>query len=130
MFAKILKFINSAMSWCGFKPSSTASCFTMIGGLIWMTFCEVASAAASGSATASSVSGGGGGAGASFLGGGAVGASNEARIREIGGRTVAFFFISPSAALFFGWFLSINQTLSTAGPLLALCLGLALSSAT
>src|SRR5260370_907222 len=45
------------------------------------------------------------------------------RIREIGGRTVVFFLISPSAAFFCGCFLSINVTLLTAGRLLALFLG-------
>ena len=65
------------------------------------------------SAAAPSVVGAGWG-GSGFFGG-AAGASNEARIREIGGRTVVFFFISPSAAFFSGCFLSISETLSTDG---------------
>src|ERR1043165_5392231 len=37
----------------------------------------------------------------------------EARIREIGGRTVVFFFGSPSSAFLAVGLLSINETLST-----------------
>jgi hypothetical protein len=37
----------------------------------------------------------------------------EARIREIGGRTVVFLFISPSPDFCFGFFSSISETVST-----------------
>jgi hypothetical protein len=74
-----------------------------------MIFCEGASASGCASSTLA----------ASVVeievgaGGGAVGVSSEARIREIGGSTVVFFFASPSAIFFSGCFLSISETLST-----------------
>jgi hypothetical protein len=37
----------------------------------------------------------------------------EARMREIGGSTAVFFFTSPSTDFCFGFFSSINETLST-----------------
>src|SRR3954469_3148259 len=75
-----------------------------------MTFCASSvSGTAAGACSTSVVGGGGGGAAAGF---GTVGASSDARIREIGGRTVLFFLVSPSVG-FFGAGLSINETLST-----------------
>src|SRR6266568_2435052 len=67
-----------------------------------MTFCAGASASAeaAGSATAPSV-GARVCAGASFCGGAAVGPSNEARMREIGGKTVVFYFLLRNLRL--GW---------------------------
>src|SRR2546423_7035555 len=53
-------------------------------------------------------------AGATF-GGRGFGASREARIREIGGRTVLFVLISPPSGFFCGAFLSISETVSTLG---------------
>src|SRR5262249_9791152 len=76
-----------------------------------MTFCEGASASAGANSTFAASTGSG--IGSALFGGGAAGVSTDARIREIGGRTVVFFLISPSAACFCGCFLSISETLST-----------------
>src|SRR5438876_6614765 len=57
--------------------------------------------------TGSSVGGGGAGFG------GAAGVSNDARMREIGGRTSRFVFTSPSSAFLRGFFLSMSEMLST-----------------
>src|ERR1700731_1051764 len=87
----------------------------MIGGLMWITF--LVSSASSARAPADSASRfpgsafGGSGAGAGF--GGAAGASIDARIREIGGKTAGFFLTSPSSYFFAGGCLSINETLAT-----------------
>ena len=78
-----------------FRPSSASA-----GG---------AASGAAGSTGGASTSGSGGGGG----GFGAGGASIEARIREIGGRTVVFFLTSPSSAFLALGRLSINETLST-----------------
>src|SRR5438270_1237033 len=77
-----------------------------------MTFCEATSASAvAASAFSSSIVDLG--SGSALFGGGAVGVSSDARIREIGGSTVVFFLTSPSAIFFCGCFLSISETLST-----------------
>src|SRR5690242_2395250 len=85
-----------------------------------MTFCDDASASSAAAAAAPSVVDAGGGAGAAcgsvgFVGDGATVPVRDSRMREIGGSTVVFFLISPSAAFFCGCFLSINETLSAAG---------------
>ena len=57
-----------------------------------------------------------GGAGGDVEGagfGGAAGLSNDARMREIGGRTSRFGFTSPSSAFLRGFFLSMSEMLST-----------------
>src|SRR5882762_8517515 len=83
-----------------------------------MIFCDsasdtVASSPAAGAApSAVAFSAAGGSTTGSGFGGAAV-ASNDARIREIGGRTVLFFFNSPSPDFLRGFFSSINETLST-----------------
>src|SRR5215472_15036157 len=71
-----------------------------------------ASAFGAGSTGAGSALGGSGGGAAGFAE--MVGASNEARIREIGGKTVVFFLNSPSAAFLCAGCLSISETLATA----------------
>src|SRR2546423_585235 len=76
-----------------------------------MTFCGDASASAGAGSTFGSSFGAATGSGC--FGGGAVGVSSDARIREIGGSTVVLFLISPSATFFCGCFLSISETLST-----------------
>jgi hypothetical protein len=85
-----------------------------------MTF--LPSSSAEGAATASegaAASAGGGsigdGSGAVGCGLGATagGSNSDARIREIGGRTVVFFLISPSAAFLCVGCLSISETLGT-----------------
>jgi hypothetical protein len=50
------------------------------------------------------------GGGAGF--GGVGGVSNEARMREIGGKTARFGFTSPSSAFLLGFFRSMSETLS------------------
>ncbi len=90
-----------------------------------MTFCAAVSSSAGGSAVASvtvfvsatvaaSIVGDSGGAafasGAGFGGDGGV--SSEARMREIGGKTVRFGFTSPSSVFFLGFFRSMSETLS------------------
>ena len=94
---------------------------------MWMTFCTSASVStedvsAAAGAVVISVGILGGlveGAGASCGFGGvaafspATGFSNDARIREIGGRTSRFGFTSPSSAALRGVFLSISDKLST-----------------
>lgn len=82
-----------------------------------MIFCEGASGSGCAASTFApsvvDVEAGAGGGCAFFGGGGAVGVSSDARIREIGGSTVVFFFVSPSVIFFSGCFLSISETLST-----------------
>ena len=70
-------------------------------------------AAVAPSPVSDAVADGGVGAGAIF--GGAGGASRDARMREIGGRTVLFVLISPPSGFFCGAFLSISETVSTLG---------------
>jgi hypothetical protein len=67
--------------------------------------CAARSPSAVGGSTFGTSAGGG-----SFRGAGA--ASMEARMREIGGSTAVFFFTSPSTNFCFGFFSSINETLS------------------
>ena len=59
----------------------------------------------------------GSGTGSTFTGaagfGEAAGVSNDARIREIGGRTSRFVFTSRSSAFLRGFFLSMSEMLST-----------------
>lgn len=77
-----------------------------------MTFSASSVSAASPGARSTSAFGGtASGTGAGF-GGGATGVSSDARIRDMGGSTVIFFFASPSPAFFAGR-LSIKETLST-----------------
>src|SRR4051812_17810872 len=110
MLAKIFSAISSAISWCGLRPSCDANSLTMIGGLMWMTFCASASTSAgaveAGAAAGSTV-------GATGAGGGAA-IGPGSRKREMGGRIAARFTApSPSVRFGFGFFSSIKETDST-----------------
>ena len=86
-----------------------------------MTFAAGASASGGGRSIVPGCSvgaAGGGGAGSGgfgLAGAGALVVASDSRMREIGGRTVVFFLVSPSAAFFCGCFLSIKETLAAAG---------------
>src|SRR5207237_7406546 len=118
-FTKILKSaISSLISWKFFTPSCVASSFTMIGGLIVMTFFGSSSIGGATSAAcpsvdetaAASVTGAGGGGGNSTAAAGATGPVFAISF-EIGGKNVVLTFGTPSADFAFG--LSINETDST-----------------
>jgi hypothetical protein len=89
--------------------------------LIRRTFCcgpaSISAGAKSTSAGACFVGSGSGGSGEGNRAGGAgfEVASSDARIREIGGRTVRFVLVSPSCVFFVGRFRSINETVSGCG---------------
>jgi len=90
-----------------------------------MTFCAAVSSSAGGSVVASvavfasatvATSGAGDSGAAVFAGGAGLGGdggdSSEARMREIGGKTVRFGFTSPSSVFLLGLFRSMSETLS------------------
>src|SRR6202048_724141 len=72
-----------------------------------MIFCESTAGSAAGPAPSTDASEGAVGGATN------VGASIDARMREMGGSTVLFFFTSPSSDFFFGFFSSMSETLST-----------------
>src|SRR6476620_11541098 len=82
----------------------------MIGGLMWMIFCDSASASSVAVEAAGAAAGSGGGA--IGAGGGAIGPGS--RNREMGGR-IAARLTAPSLSVRFGFgfFSSINETVST-----------------
>src|SRR5947208_6471191 len=116
-FTKILKSaISSLISWKFFSPSCVASSFTMIGGLIVMTFFGSSSTGVATSpacpsvdeTAATSATGAGGGGGGSTGGGGGAVSPGFATSFEIGGKNVVLTFGTPSADFAFG--LSISET--------------------
>src|SRR5438477_9592131 len=97
--------ISSLIRWKFFTPSCVASSFTMIGGLIVMTFFGSSSTEG-----ATSASGAGGVGGGSTGPGGGVVKPGFATNFEIGGKIVVRTFGVPSVALALGR--SINDTVS------------------
>src|SRR5205085_5141327 len=103
-----------------FTPSCVANSFTIIGGLIVMTFFGSSSTGGATSvacpslneAAATSAAGAGGGGGSSTGAVGAIGPGLAINF-EIGGRTVVLILGAPSADFAFG--LSINETDSIFG---------------
>src|SRR6476659_9598814 len=108
--------IRSLISWKFFTPSCVANSFTMIGGLIVMTFFGSSSTGATSEAcpsvdetAAPSASGAGAGGGGSTTGGGGGAVSpGFATSFEIGGNIVVLTLGTPSADFAFG--LSIRET--------------------
>jgi hypothetical protein len=83
--------------------SSSAGAFAVVSGAVFAS-----------ATVGSSITGDSGDA--AFAGrvgfGGVGGVSSEARMREIGGKTVRFGFISPSSVFLLGFFRSMSETLS------------------
>src|ERR1700720_415196 len=107
--------ISSLISWKFFTPSCVANSFTMIGGLIVMTFFGSSSIGSSEAcpsvdetAAPSATGAGAGGGGSTTGGGGGAGRPGFATSLEIGGKIVVLAFGTPSAAFALG--LSINET--------------------